>query len=179
MNFSCFIQYCPKQVSFCLQIFAYFPQCLAAEFSHEGVQSRLCCSPSHRLHRYDQRLRRGRLPEGQGMWTVIMWHFSRCKHRTEQSSELVLPPAPLVWVSGSQSRLCRPSWIREADHPERSLEGGHQSAQPSGTVRTRPLFLIDGNCSGVDAVFVCVFFRITSTVPKSGWNLPADTSRWA
>lgn len=49
---------------------------------------------------------------------------------------VVTSPAPPFWLSGTQSCLCRPSWDREAEHSERSVEGGHQSAQSSGAVAT-------------------------------------------
>lgn len=48
-----------------LPVCAWFPQCFAAEFSHEGVQTWVCCGPCHRFHRYDQRLWRDWLPQGQ------------------------------------------------------------------------------------------------------------------
>lgn len=64
-----------------------------------------------------------------------------------QSLAVVSSPAPAVWISGSQSGLCRPTRTREADDPERSLEGHHQSAQSSGTCQTQAVSYFEFKCS--------------------------------
>lgn len=63
------------------------PQCFAAEFSHEGLQARVCRSQSHRLHRYDQRERRSRLPKGQRARTLVTQPSIKCKRVGEYHSQ--------------------------------------------------------------------------------------------
>lgn len=95
--------------------YSCFPQRLAAEFSHEGVQARVCGSQSHRLHRYDQRLRRGRLPKGQSTGTVAIRWSSECKCRIRSKREreawLLSPLQHLLFGSLGRSLAC-------ADPPE-------------------------------------------------------------
>lgn len=139
------------------QLCVCFPQCLAVELSHEGVQARVRGGASHRLHRHDQRLRWGWLPQGETTW---IWHMT-AEWVSHTLWRHLLSPAPAVRLSGTQSGLRRPPRTREADDPERSLEGGHQSPQPSGTYTYADInhlqrhCILTQRCVGFD--FMCRF----------------------